>query len=192
MDLDIGPLFGIGLSTSPLAGATPAVETQPPPPPVEPSPSTTDAQPTPPPTDATTAPATTNVTAAPTGAVTQMQVDAAPPSRRWQKIGMGVGGGMMVLGVLLWAKANSIQDDIDAKPMPRSPADFKALSDLEKQGDGAAGGGNLFFIVGAGVAGVSAYYYCRAGRSHSTQTARIAPAAFPHGAGLTLSFGGAP
>jgi hypothetical protein len=203
MNADIGPLFGLAAAPAPVEDTKPVATAPPPPPPPPSGTTTTSAATTPPAKPATTTPPPAkqvaqadtspmnhDVTAAPNG-----QIVTSPegqPNRKWEKIGMGVGGGMMVLGVLLWAKANSIQDDIDAKPMPRSPADFKALSDLEKQGDGAAGGGNLFFIVGAGVAGVSAYYYWRAGRSHSTQTARIAPAAFPHGAGLTLSFGGAP
>lgn len=202
MNADVGPLFGLAAAPVPVEDTKP-VTTAPPPPPPPATTTTTTTATTPPAKPATTPPPphkqvaqvdTTpmnhDVTAAPNGQVTSSPEGV--PNRKWEKIGMGVGGGMMVLGVLLWAQASSIQDEIDNKPMPRSPADFKALSDLEKQGDGAAGGGNLFFIVGAGVAGVSAYYYWRAGRSHSTQTARIAPAAFPHGAGLTLSFGGTP
>ncbi|HEY5951077.1 MAG TPA: hypothetical protein VIV40_36550, partial [Kofleriaceae bacterium] len=60
-----------------------------------------------------------------------------------------------------------------------------------KKGDDIAGAGNLLFIVGAGLGGVSAYYYFKAGRSR-TQTARIAPAVFPGGGGVTLTIGGAP
>lgn len=206
MNADIGPLFGVAAPPAPVEDTKPVTTPAPPPPP-PPATGTTTATTTtttPPPAkpatavppphkqvaQADTSPMNHEVTAAPNGQVVTSPEGA--PNRKWQKIGMGVGGGMMLLGVLLWAKASSIQNEIDNKPMPRSPADFRALADLEKQGDGAAGGGNLFFVVGAGVAGVSAYYYWRAGRSHSTQTAHIAPAAFPHGAGVTLTFGGAP
>jgi hypothetical protein len=118
-----------------------------------------------------------------------MQTDSPMPSRKWQKIGMGVGAGMVLLSFILWTRASSLQDQIDSAPHD-TPNDFIHLKDLESQADGAAGGGNLFFVTGAILAGVSGYYYWKKGRAHRTQTARIIPTAFPHGAGLVLSFGG--
>ncbi len=200
MDLDIGPLFGIGLSTSPLAGATPATTT-PPPPPIEPTTTTTTTAPTettttetppaPPVAPTTTAPKAPTVTAAPMGSVTRTHADTAP-RRTWQKIGMGVGGGLVVLGIVMWAQASGVQGDIDDRPDPLTAGDFQALKDLEKKGDDLAGGGNLMFLVGAAVTGVSAYYYVKAGKRARTQSARVTPTVFPHGAGVALTFGGAP
>jgi hypothetical protein len=202
LDTDIGPLFGLTPPPAPVepkpADAKPVADVKVPPPP-PPATTTTTTTTTvapataPPPRvaaeDHSTAPIN-DVTAAPNGQITQT-VEGAPPNRRWQKIGMGVGGGMIVLGLLLWADANSIQDDIDNRPAPVSAADIQSLKDLEKKGDGAAGLGNLMFLGGAVLGGVSTYYYIKAGRS-STQQARLAPAAFPGGGGITLTLGGAP
>jgi hypothetical protein len=195
LDADIGPLFGrvtappppepadtrparVDSSAQPVKTASPAAPPAPPP-----------AAPVKTVADASTVPATSDVSAAPSGTL------APPPEgrhgKRWQKIGMGVGAGLVALGVLMWASASDVQGQIDSAPEPRSPADFKALEDLERKGDDRAGAGNLFFITGAALGGVSAYFYFKAGRSASTQTAHIAPAAFPHGAGVTLTIGGA-
>jgi len=199
LDADIGPMFGL---TAPAVVEPPV--TAPPTTTVPPTtaPPTTTTTTTPPATTATTTPPPrpvaavdnstapmNDVTAAPNGAVTQQP--EGKPRRRWQKIGMGVGGGLVVLGVVMWAQAASVQADIDDRPEPVSPRDFKELQDLEKRGDDLAGGGNFFFLVGALVGGVSTYYYVKAGR-RSTQTARITPMAVPGGAGVTLTLGGAP
>lgn len=183
LDADIGPIFGLGLAITPLSDATPAVQAQPAP--VEPS-----TAPVPPtaPADTSTAPISNDVTAAPGGAVTRAY---APPSRRWQKIGMGVGGGMVLLGILMWAQASGVQSDIDAAE-PTSHAEYEELLALERRGDELAGGGNFFFLLGAALGGVSAYYYVKAGKQAQAQSARVAPTAFPGGAGVTLTFGGVP
>jgi hypothetical protein len=187
LDADIGPLFGLGLAIAPLSDATPAAGQQPPP--VEPVPA--PAQPAPSAAPVDTAPiSNSTITAAPIGAVTQTTVAYTPPRRRWQKIGMGVGGGMMLLGILMWAQASGVQSDIDASE-PRSHAEYEELLALERRGDELAGGGNLFFLMGAALGGVSAYYYVKAGRRARAQSARVTPTVFPGGAGVTLTFGGA-
>jgi hypothetical protein len=186
LDTDIGPMFGL-VAAPTVAPPPPVTETKTAPPP--PPPTTTTTPPPPPPAvaqvDNSTAPIHTDVTAAPNGAVTQPP--EGKPRRRLQKIGMGIGGGLVLIGVLMWREASKVENDIDSKPEPRSPADFQELRDLEKKGDDIAGAGNVMFLAGAALAGVSAYYYWRAGRASNAQTARIAPAAFPNGAGVTLT-----
>ncbi len=194
LDTDIGPLFGV-VATGP-GPDTPVANTPQP----APQPQTTPAVQTspaehpdvaqPPPPVAESGPIDPTVTAAPNGAVTQ-PADTAQ-SRRLPKIGMAVGGGLVLLGFLMWGKASDVQGEIDNLDEPRTPADFRHLRDLEKEGDDAAGGGNFFFLTGAVLGGVSAYFYWRAGKTASAQTARIAPTAFPGGAGVTLTLGGMP
>ncbi|HEY5922610.1 MAG TPA: hypothetical protein VIV11_13105 [Kofleriaceae bacterium] len=186
LNADIGPMFG--LTAAPVVDdKTPPATTQPnpPPPPV----TTTTPPPTVAQTDNSTAPiSNNNVTAAPNGAV----VPVDRPRRRTPKVLMGVGGGFVLLSILMWTQAADVQGQIDDKPEPQSPADIQALRDLEQKGDDIAGAGNLFFLVGLAAGGAGAYLYWKAGRSSNTQTARIAPTAFPGGGGVTLTLGGAP
>lgn len=203
LNSDIGPLFG----------AKPAAA---PPPPVTPPPSkaekvektdstdkggelardlTGEKAATPPPPPAVTEPQPqqpypdTTGTAAPI-TTAPVAVDGTGPNRKWQKIGMGVGAGMALLGVLMWSSASSKQDEIDSAPAD-TPTDFIRLQELEDEADGLAGGGNLFFLAGAALGGVSAYFYWKKGRDYRTQTARITPTVFPGGGGVVLTFGGA-
>jgi hypothetical protein len=183
LDADIGPLFGVA------AAATP---------PVSIAPAATEKQP----------PAANEPTPAPIGEAAPAPVDAQPqpiaqppqplpvmpegaPRRKKEMIGMGIGGGMMLLGVLFWAGASSKQGEIDDAPAD-TPADFMHLQQLEKDADGLAGGGNLFFVGGLVVTAVSGYLYWRKGRHARSQTAQITPTVYPHGGGLVLTFGGLP
>jgi hypothetical protein len=197
LNADIGPMFGLTAAPVPEDKVEPKPTATKPPPPTttKPPPPTTTQQPKPPPPrvateDRSTAPMN-EVTAAPAGVVAPPS-EGARPSRRVPKVLMGVGGGFVLLGILMWMSASNVQGQIDDKPEPVSPADFQELRDLEKQGDDIAGGGNLLFLVGAGLAGVGGYYYWKAGKASNAQSARIAPAAFPGGAGVTLTIGGAP
>jgi hypothetical protein len=137
-----------------------------------------------------TEPAPSSITTAPVG----MQTEATPvhSRRRLQLAGMIGGGSMMLIGFLLWGEAGTIQEQIDTHPT----ATQKQLDDLkalEKRGDGFAGVGNLLFLGGAVIGGVSTYYYIKGRKARAAaQTARIAPAVFDHGAGLTLTLGGSP
>lgn len=193
INADIGPMFGVSAPPAP-AEPPPVVEQKP----ATPPPPTTTTEPTQPATappprvaaeDHSTDPLNP-VTAAPTGVVTQ--TPEGKPRRRWQKICMGAGGASMLLGVLMWMGASDVQNQIDDKPEPVTPQDFQDLRDLEKKGDDIAGAGNFFFVVGFAAASVGAYYYWKAGKASNATTARIAPTAFPNGAGITLTLGGAP
>jgi hypothetical protein len=191
LNSDVGPMFGaapapakpdsasIGAELGATAGGgsattTPAVTTPPP---------ETTTRPAP----VQTAQADT-VTAAPNNQVTTLPEDRAD-HRRLEMTGMAVGGGLVLLSFIMWAEAGSTQSDIDAAPT-KTAADFANLEDLENQADTYAGLGNLFFVGGVAVAGVSTYFWWRDRKTGSSQQARIAPAVFDHGAGVTLSFGG--
>jgi hypothetical protein len=186
LNADIGPLFGL-TAPAPPPETKPVEPVKPPPAPV----TTAPANPPPPRLeDHSTAPMN-DVTAAPNGEVAPPPIEGKPPSRRKQKILMGVGGGFLLLSFVMWMSASSVQGDIDDKPEPVSPTDIQELRDLEKKGDDIAGAGNLFFLVGAGLTGIGAYYYWKAGKQSSTQ-ARITPTAYPGGGGVTLTIGGMP
>jgi hypothetical protein len=200
INADLGPLFGVGLATTALVdkpadkpAARLAVEAADKPPEV----AATSSEKSQfehllpedgPPADTRTAPIhESTVTAAPNGQV----APEGRPNRRLQKIGMGVGGTFVALGFILWSQASGKQAEIDAATL-NTPADFRRVQELESEGDTLAGAGNFFFLTGVLVGGVSGYFYWRKGRqATSTGQARIAPAAFPHGAGLTLTIGGA-
>jgi hypothetical protein len=178
LDSDIGPLFGV----APAAHASTPAPVEPQPAPItsavgEPTPAERAAPVSEP--QALPQPQTMPEPIAPEGA----------PRRRKEMIGMGIGGGLMVVGVLLWTAASSKQDDIDAAPAD-TPADFMNLKALEKDADGLAGGGNLFFVGGLVVTAVSGYLYWRKGRRARSQTAQVTPLLVPGGGGIVLTFGG--
>jgi hypothetical protein len=214
MNSDIGPMFGvITVATAPAdtkpADAKPAdtkaVDTSPKP--VDTKPAVADTKPTDAkPADATAAGGTPDaksanaqvrtaqadtVTAAPDNHVDS--TPGEPSDTRLPVIGMATGGGLMLIGVIFWAEANSTQNDINSFPTPRSPKDFQKLTDLESRGDTYATVGNVSFIGGLAVAAVSGYFYWRDRNSaHGARHARLTPAVFPHGGGIALSFGGSP
>lgn len=176
LDSEIGPLFGMA-STAPIVDKTPK-QAEPPPPAVTtaPFPDTTPIARTEP--------------VGPMQSPTPMPPEGRAPDRRLHKIGMGVGGGLALLGILMWSGASGKQQEIDAAPT-NTADDFARLQQLEKDADGLAGGGNLFFIGGALLAGVSGYLYWRKGhQARTAQTAVLTPTVFPNGAGLVLTFGG--
>lgn len=134
-----------------------------------------------------TAPVVT--TPAPTPGV---QADVAPrrPNTRLQIAGMAGGGAMVLLGFILWGEAASIQEEVDNHPTA-TRKQLEDLAALERRGDSYAGWGNVMFIGGAVLGGISTYYFVKGRKARrATQTARIAPALIGHGAGFTLTFGG--
>jgi hypothetical protein len=181
MNSEIGPMFGVAAPPPPVAEAPKPPPTTTPPP--------TDKPATPPP-PTRTAQVDNGVTAAPNGQVPP-PAEGQSGSRRLELTGMGVGASMVLLGAVFWAGAAATQSDINSAPV-RSPKDFKNLQDLESRGDTYATLGNVMFIGGAAIAAVSTFFFIRDRRAHRAQTARLAPAVFDHGAGLTLSFGGGP
>lgn len=197
LDADIGPMFGLK-STAAAGAALGSTFAEPSQPPLETTlePTTTEpaqpatAEPAP---DTSTAPVDTTpaVTAAPTNQVAPLHDEGNHRNRRLQKIGMAAGGAFVVLSFIMWSQASGVQGDIDNAPA-NTAADFRHLQELEGNADAYAGAGNLFFLTGLVVGGVSGYYYWRGRHTASTQqTAVVAPAVFPHGAGVVLSFGGA-
>jgi hypothetical protein len=198
LDADIGPIFGLK-STAAAGAALGSTFAEPSQAPLEttlepttasesaPLETTIESAP-----DASTTDTTPAVTAAPTNQVTPALHDEGNHRNlRLQKIGMAAGGAFVVLSFIMWSQASGVQGDIDNAPA-NTAADFRHLQELEGNADAYAGAGNLFFLTGLVVGGVSGYYYWRGRHAASTQqTAVVAPAVFPHGAGVVLSFGGA-
>lgn len=119
-------------------------------------------------------------------------IDAGPSRRRTQLqiAGMAGGGAMVLVGFLLWGEAGTIQEDIDVHPTA-TREQLQALAELERRGDGYATWGNVMFLGGAVLGGVSTYLYLKDRKARSaTHTARIAPTVMGSGAGLTLTLGG--
>ena len=104
-----------------------------------------------------------------------------------------IGGGVsMTIGFLLWGEAATIQDEVDTHPT-QTAKQLDDLKILEARGDGFAAWGNVLFLSGMALGAVSTYFYIRGRKSQAaSQSARIAPAVFDHGAGITLTFGGSP
>ena len=63
---------------------------------------------------------------------------------------------------------------------------------LEQRGDSVAAVGNVLFLGGLIVGGVSGYYYWKDRRAQRSLAARITPTVFDHGAGLAFCIGGSP
>ncbi|HEY5952298.1 MAG TPA: hypothetical protein VIV40_42665, partial [Kofleriaceae bacterium] len=118
LNADIGPMFGLTAAPAPVEDKPVAPPTQTPPP-VTTAPT---AEPSPPPprvaTEDHSAAPINDVTAAPNGAIAAPPPEGQPKSRRLQKIGMGVGGGFVLLGILMWTQAADVQGQIDDLPEP--------------------------------------------------------------------------
>ena len=123
----------------------------------------------------------------------EQQVDqGAPKPSRLPLIGMIGGGVSVTIGFLLWGEAQTIQEEVDGHPTATAQQ-IADLQDLEARGDSYAGWGNLLFLSGLAVGAVSTYFFLRnRKRASALQAARIAPAVFDHGGGITLTIGGSP
>jgi hypothetical protein len=189
LDNDIGPLFGLAATEKPAEKpAEKPIDKPADKPAQQPVLPAGPVDTAPPPVD--TAPPPTSTTA-PVAMQPQppMPADTSAPNRKKEKIGMAIGGGVALLGILMWSAASAKEGEIKDAPA-NTPADFVRLQQLEKDADGLAGGGNLFFLGGVVIVGISGYLYWRKGRQARTQTAVLTPTMFPHGAGLVLTFGG--
>jgi hypothetical protein len=186
----IAPLFTgrtIG-PTPPVADPSPPVVTDPPPgdPTPDPDPSTTTTT-TPPPTPEPT-----------TARPLDQPADNIDYERRRNRLrigGMAAGGGMVLVSFIFWGAAAGVENDV-ANFQVRNAGDLQRLRDLEHKGDSYADFGNLFFIGGLALGGVSAYYYLKARRKggSSTTSARFVPVPMivDGGGGIALTFGGVP
>ncbi|MBA3452730.1 MAG: hypothetical protein H0T42_06555 [Deltaproteobacteria bacterium] len=180
---NLAPLFSDGKPPEPVVPPPPPTPTPPPeepaPPPREALPATAEPQPSP---IATPAP------------MYPERVDQPPVARRSRLpiAGMIGGGVSMTIGFLLWGEAGTIQEEVDTHPTA-TIGQLEDLKLLEERGDSYAGWGNLLFLTGMALGAVSTYFYIRGRRSRSAlQSARIAPAIFDDGAGITLTLGGSP
>jgi hypothetical protein len=117
------------------------------------------------------------------------------PNRGRQRLelaGMIGGGALVLIGFMCWGSASDIQSQVDDAPTQTKPQ-IDTLRDLESRGDAYAAWGNVFFLGGAVLGGISTYFFIKDRRAHRhATTARIAPTVFDHGAGLALTFGGTP
>lgn len=154
----------------------------------------------PPSTDTTPLPATDTGPTSPTETAPTGGMPAQPISsvyepdehngrRRLELVGMIGGGSFVLLGFLMWGKANSIDGEIKNAP-DRTAMDLQHIKDLETRGDSYANWGNVFFLAGAAAAGVSGYYYFKDRKAQRARTAAVTPTVFDHGAGLVLTIGG--
>jgi hypothetical protein len=190
----LGPLFGLKapVTVEPPPNKPPTVE--PPPvtrPPVTEPPITNPPIDTRPPDDGKPVDITPPIKPEPTGKPEPMQSDKRPKDRKRLYIaGMAGGGGAAFLGIILWTAASATQGQIDDVKV-KTKADLQHLKDLEGRGDSLSNWGNVFFLGGLAVAGVSTYFYVKYRRNkHETRSALITPTVFDHGGGLTLTFGG--
>ena len=119
-------------------------------------------------------------------------VDEGPSRSRLPLIGMIGGGVSVTVGFLMWGEAQTIQEEVDTHPTATA-AQLDDLKNLEKSGDTYASLGNLLFLSGLAIGAVSTYFFIRdRSRARALQSARIAPAVFDHGGGITLTIGGSP
>jgi len=116
--------------------------------------------------------------------------DRTHDRRGLQTIGMAGGGAMLLVGLVLWGSAASVQRDIDAAPVG-TKAQLVALQDLERKGDRYAGLGNVFAVGGLVLGGVSTYYFVKGNRRRAS-SARLVPTAWDRGGGLAFAIGGSP
>lgn len=202
---EVGPIFGVKAkpgATTPPPVVTNTTTLPPPPPPASTAPLATSTPPAGAPVGAfgnapgpaqPAAPVRTaqyDPNATPmTGSPTTVQPDEGRTTRG--TTGLAVGGGLIVLSVILWAEASSVQGDINAAPT-RTPADFKNLADLEAKGDAYSGLGNLTFLGGLVVGGISGYLFWKDRRAHHTSQARLTPTLVDHGFGLAFTYGATP
>lgn len=164
----LGSLFGVATATPPGSGEVAPI----PPPAAAVDPGTTAAP---------------EVTAAPANVI-------MPEGRRTSRlaiVGLAGGGGLIIVGLLLWNAASDKASEIADAPT-RTRADLIRLQALESDADAYALWGNVTVIGGVALAGVGGYLLWRGRRAPASSQARIVPLLFDHGAGLAVTIGEAP
>jgi outer membrane biosynthesis protein TonB len=170
-----------------------ASEPAPPPKPApEPKPAPVEAKPAPKPAPVEAKPAPVEAKPAPTVVAAAQPApapagpdNAAEPEHGGRPLyvgGMVAGGALAIIGVVLWEKANGYEADARAAPN-RTSADIANLLDLESSGDHYALAGNITFIGGLAIAGVSGYLWWK-----SRDSARVTPMVVDHGGGVAVTF----
>ena len=178
LDAQLGPLFGAATVTPPPVAVIEPVKPDGPP-----SDTTTPDVPPPDTTPPPQQPQPLPVLPTPVDDQSHTRLEIA---------GMVGGGAIVLLGFVMWGQAAGTQNDINAAPSG-TLKQLQALQELEKQGDNQSSLGNLFFVSGLVLGGVSTYFFIRdRGRRHSDPVARIVPTVFAHGAGVAFTFGGLP
>jgi len=175
----IAPLFGP--ATPPPAPA--AIRSTPPPAAAEPPPIAPPVAPAEPPPDDI-------ITILPSQQAVPPPVDLAH-RRSYEVAGLAGGGGLIVLGLVLWAAASRTQNDINTAPTATTQ-DLEHLKTLESRGDIYAGVGNVFAVTGLVLGSVATFLYVRDRHAGAAPLARLTPTVLDHGAGLMLTFGGTP
>jgi hypothetical protein len=105
----------------------------------------------------------------------------------WATAGAGVA--LMATGGVFLAGARGKQDDIDAAS-PSSLADFRELESLEDDAETQATWGSVMLgagVVAAGVGAALILVQMRSSPDETGETVSLAPAAFDHGAGVSLT-----
>jgi hypothetical protein len=102
------------------------------------------------------------------------------------------GGGLAVvgLGVGLSIAASNTQDEVDAAPT-ETAAQLDALASLERTGESQARWGGAALVVGTLATAAGAYLVIRQATAEAPAV-RVTPVAGLGGAGVVVSFGGAP
>lgn len=185
----LAPLFGGKASSEPVATLPPLPQPDPiAPPGTDPvgSPSTM------PPPPVSVADTTSSPALQPAPSPAGPSDDSGRGRRRLELGGMIGGGALVLIGFMCWGSANDIQSQINDSPTQTKPQ-LDALARLESRGDSYAGAGNVLFLGGAIIGGISTYFFIKDRRANRhTSTARITPTVLDHGAGIALTFGAAP
>ena len=183
----IAPMFAHEPATTPLA-RTPAPSSSTSAPAITNPPSGTgDSTAAAPSSPSTVADASTTLGADP-GPIDEPRDGRPSGRRRLTMFGMAGGGALVLVGIVFWASASSIEDEIAGSPM-RTREDLEHIKDLEDEGDGYAAVGNVLVVSGLVVGGVSAYYFWKTGKQPA-RTARVVPLYGSGGTGLAITWGG--
>ena len=104
---------------------------------------------------------------------------------RERKLGVGLGAAgvtCLVIGFSLWSSAGHLQDQIDGHPTT-TLAQLQDLHELEDRAGSKALWGNVFVLLGVGLAGTGAYYLYT---DHKNRSTVVTPAPTDGGAQVVI------